>query len=149
MASLQTVSYDLRRTVRNQEQASNRKFAHRPRPSHVSHRSNIPLLWNLVGGGHPPPWLTVALPSQPAQRLPFPSLRARAAPAAPPEAPQLLQPTQAWPHLHSQCAHCLITWHPCTFHHLRSLSRPPWDMGRLVTNTKLPGSPHGVRRRNV
>lgn len=53
MASLQTVSYDLRRTVRNQEQASNRKFAHRPRPSHVSHRSNIPLLWNLVGGVTP------------------------------------------------------------------------------------------------
>jgi hypothetical protein len=114
-----------------------------------------PVMWVIVqtslcsgilwGGDHPPPLLTVALPSQPAERLPLPSahelhpLRLR----------QLLQPTQAWPHLHSQCAHCLITWHPSTFHHLRSLSRPPWDMGRLVTNTKLLGGPHGVQRRSV
>lgn len=111
--------YDLVRPVNHQDQASNRKFVHRSRPFHLSHSSNVPLPRNPGEGGYssPLPWLMV-LSSQPGLLLP---LRLQ----------QLLQPTQAWPHLHSQCAHCLITWHPSTFHHLRSISRPPRDMGGL------------------
>lgn len=51
---------------------------------------------------------------------------------------QLLQPTQAWLHLHSQCAHCLITWHPSTFRHLRSISRDPLGPGKACDQHKAP-----------
>lgn len=110
--------------VNHQDQASNRKFAHRSRPFHLSHCSNIPLPWNPGEGGTPPHCLGL-WPSPLSQYCSSVGLLLPLRPQ------QLLQPTQAWPHLHSQCAHCLITWHPGTFHHLRSISRPPRDMGGL------------------